>query len=56
MTIRGKRHYLWRAVDPDGNVLDISTTNAETVKCLTAFIGMGILLEIRIIQIKKNKL
>jgi putative transposase len=23
LTIRGKRHYLWRAVDQDGNVLDI---------------------------------
>ncbi len=23
MTIRGERHYLWRAVDQDGNILDI---------------------------------
>jgi putative transposase len=23
LTIRGKKHSLWRAVDPDGNVLDI---------------------------------
>ena len=23
LTIRGERHYLWRAVDQDGNVLDI---------------------------------
>jgi hypothetical protein len=23
LTIKGKRHYLWRAVDQDGNVLDI---------------------------------
>src|ERR1700719_4688627 len=23
LTIRGQRHYLWRAVDQDGNVLDI---------------------------------
>lgn len=23
LTIRGKRHYLWRAVDQDGHVLDI---------------------------------
>lgn len=23
LTIRGKKHYLWRAVDQDGNVLDI---------------------------------
>jgi putative transposase len=23
LTIRGRRHYLWRAVDQDGNVLDI---------------------------------
>jgi putative transposase len=23
LTIRGERHYLWRAVDQDGNVLDM---------------------------------
>ena len=23
LTINGRRHYLWRAVDQDGNVLDI---------------------------------
>jgi DDE domain len=23
LTITGRRHYLWRAVDQDGNVLDI---------------------------------
>jgi putative transposase len=23
LTIRGKKYYLWRAVDQDGNVLDI---------------------------------
>jgi hypothetical protein len=23
LTIRGQKHYLWRAVDQDGNVLDI---------------------------------
>ena len=23
LTIKGERHYLWRAVDQDGNVLDI---------------------------------
>jgi putative transposase len=23
LTIKGKRHYLWRAVDQDGNILDI---------------------------------
>jgi putative transposase len=25
LTINGDRHYLWRAVDQDGNVLDILT-------------------------------
>lgn len=25
LTIRGKKHYRWRAVDRDGNVLDILT-------------------------------
>jgi transposase-like protein len=24
LTLRGERHYLWRAVDQEGNVLDIS--------------------------------
>jgi putative transposase len=30
LTIRGERHYLWREVDQDGNVLDIlGKTQAE---------------------------
>ena len=28
--IRGKNHYLWRAVDQDGNVLDILVTSRRT--------------------------
>ena len=28
--IRGKTHYLWRAVDQDGNVLDILVTSGGT--------------------------
>jgi len=35
LTIRGKRHYLWRAVDQDGNVLDIlvqSRRNKQAAK------------------------
>ena len=27
LTIRGKKHYLWRAVDQEGNVLDILVQN-----------------------------
>ncbi|GHO63068.1 hypothetical protein KSC_019600 [Ktedonobacter sp. SOSP1-52] len=36
LTIRGQRHYLWRAVDQDGNVLDIlvqSRRNKKAAKC-----------------------
>ena len=29
LTINGARHYLWRAVDQDGHVLDISTKSPE---------------------------
>jgi len=35
LTIRGKKHYLWRAVDQDGNVLDIlvqSRRNKQAAK------------------------
>ncbi|SRR6266567_1530968 len=35
LTIRGERHYLWRAVDQDGNVLDIlvhSRRNKQVAK------------------------
>ncbi len=35
LTIRGERHYLWRAVDQDGNVLDIlvqSRRNTQAAK------------------------
>lgn len=30
LTIRGKKHYLWRAVDQDGNVLDILVRKIRT--------------------------
>ncbi len=35
LTIRGQRHYVWRAVDQDGNVLDIlvhSRRNKQSAK------------------------
>src|SRR6266566_4581162 len=35
LTIRGERHYLWRAVDQDGNILDIlvqSRRNKQAAK------------------------
>ncbi len=37
LTIRGKKHYLWRAVDQDGNVLDILVQADATKKQRTDF-------------------
>jgi putative transposase len=33
--INGKTHYLWRAVDQDGNVLDILVTSRRDAKAAT---------------------
>ena len=35
--IHGKTHYLWRAVDQDGNVLDILVTSRRDAKAATRF-------------------
>ena len=35
--IRGKTHYWWRAVDQDGNVLDILVTSRRDAKAATRF-------------------
>ncbi len=35
ITIRGERHYLWRAVDQDGDVLDILVTRRKDREPLT---------------------
>jgi putative transposase len=35
--IRGKNHYLWRAVDQDGNVLNILVTSRRDAKAATRF-------------------
>jgi putative transposase len=35
--IRGKNHYLWRAVDQDGTVLDILVTSRRDAKAATRF-------------------
>jgi putative transposase len=35
--INGKTHYLWRAVDQDGNVLDILVTSRRGAKAATRF-------------------
>ena len=35
--INGKVHYLWRAVDQDGNVLDILVTSHRDAKATTRF-------------------
>jgi putative transposase len=36
-TINGKRQYLWRAVDQDGNALDILVTSRRDAKAATRF-------------------
>jgi len=37
LTIRGKKHYLWRAVDQDGNVLDILVQSRRNKNAATRF-------------------
>jgi putative transposase len=37
ITINGKTHYLWRAVDQDGTVLDILVTSRRDAKAATRF-------------------
>jgi putative transposase len=37
LTINGQRRYLWRAVDQDGNVLDILVTPRRDTKTSTRF-------------------
>jgi putative transposase len=37
--INGKIHYLWRAVDQDGNVLDILVTSRRDTRAATRFFG-----------------
>ena len=37
VTIRGQRHYLWRAVDQDGDVLDILVTRHRDRKAAKRF-------------------
>jgi putative transposase len=37
ITINGRRHYLWRAVDQDGNVLDILVQCRRNAKAATRF-------------------
>jgi putative transposase len=37
ITIGGKTHYLWRAVDQDGNVLDILVTSRRDTTAATRF-------------------
>ena len=38
LTIRGERHYLWRAVDQDGNVLDIRVAKPPQQKSSETFL------------------
>ena len=37
LTIRGKKHYLWRAVDQEGNVLDILVQSRRNKKAAKRF-------------------
>ena len=37
LTITGRRHYLWRAVDQDGNVLDILVQPRRDAKAAKRF-------------------
>src|SRR5258708_2785765 len=37
LTIRGKKHYVWRAVDQDGNVLDILVQSRRNKKAAKRF-------------------
>ncbi len=37
ITIRGERHYLWRAVDQDGDVLDILVTRRRDKRAAKRF-------------------
>ncbi len=37
LTIKGKRHYLWRAVDQDGNILDILVQRRRDKKAAKTF-------------------
>ena len=37
LTIRGKKHYFWRAVDQDGNVLDILVQSRRNKKAAKRF-------------------
>jgi putative transposase len=37
LTINGERHYLWRAVDQDGNVLDILVQSRRNKKAAKKF-------------------
>ena len=38
ITIRGKRYYLWRAVDQDGDVLDILVKKRRDKRAAKAFL------------------
>jgi putative transposase len=37
LTIRGKKHSLWRAVDQDGNVLDILVQSRRNTKAANSY-------------------
>ena len=42
ITIRGERHYLWRAVDQDGDVLDILVTRHRNKRAAKRFFRKGL--------------
>jgi transposase-like protein len=43
LTINGKRHYLWRAVDQDDTVLDILVMKYHPNHTIEAIVGLLIL-------------
>jgi len=42
ITIRGERHYLWRAVDQDGDVLDILVTRHRRQESCQTLLSQGL--------------
>ena len=41
MTIRGERHYLWRAVDQDGDVIDILVQRYRSARAAKRFFSQA---------------
>ncbi|WP_374762195.1 DDE-type integrase/transposase/recombinase [Massilia scottii] len=58
LTIKGKHHYLWRAVDQNGHVLDIlmqSRRSRQAAKCLFRKLLKGLRYALRVSRFSSNK-